>query len=151
MKRTYNKKFEDYYISITLEDNYLTQLSLADNLPISKEYSELALDIFKQLDEYFEGLRTVFNIKTKVKYIYKNQELFTQFLKEIPYSQKLTYSQMAQKLGDKNLSRNIGFLCGKNPIPIIIPCHRIVSANGIGGYSAGVNIKPYLLELEARS
>jgi methylated-DNA-[protein]-cysteine S-methyltransferase len=58
---------------------------------------------------------------------------------------------MAQKLGDKKLSRNIVFLCGKNPIPIIIPCHRIVSANGIGGYSAGLNIKPYLLKLEAQA
>lgn len=151
MKKTYNKKFKNCDISITIEDEFLTELTLAKSLPTSKEYSELALDIFTQLEEYFEGRRTEFKVKTKIQYSYKNQELFTQILKEIPYSQKLTYSQMAQKLGNKNLSRNIGFLCGKNPILIIIPCHRIVDTNGIGGYSAGVNIKPHLLELEARS
>ena len=50
MKKTYNKKYKSFFISITLEDDYLTKLSLATSLPINKDYSEIALDIFKQLD-----------------------------------------------------------------------------------------------------
>lgn len=150
MKKIYNKQYKNFFISITLEDDYLTKLSIATSLPINNDYSKIALEIFKQLDEYFEGNRVSFDIKTKIKYKYKNQQRFTQLLKKVPYSETLTYSQMAQELGSKNLSRNTGFLCGKNPIPIIIPCHRIVAAKGIGGYSAGVNIKSYLPELETQ-
>ena len=70
-------------------------------------------------------------------------------LREIPYGQTRSYGQLAVMLGDKNLSRAVGAANGKNPISIIVPCHRVVGADGnLVGYAGGLDRKRFLLALE---
>jgi len=69
---------------------------------------------------------------------------------EIPYGQTLTYGELAARLGKPRTSRGVGGACGANPIPLIIPCHRVLAANGrLGGFGGGPELKRWLLELEA--
>ena len=67
---------------------------------------------------------------------------------EIPYGKVNTYKGLARDIGSPNASRAVGNAVGSNPIPIFIPCHRIVASNGLGGYACGLGIKSSLLKLE---
>ena len=110
-----------------------------------------ATTALEQILEYLAGKRLFFNLPvdwTLVKPFQKRVLEITQF---IPYGEKLTYGQIAAKLGKPNASRAVGGALGRNPMPIIIPCHRVVAANGnLTGFSAaeGITTKQWLLELE---
>lgn len=69
-------------------------------------------------------------------------------LLKIPYGNVKTYREIAEKIGNPRAARAVGNAAGANPIPIIVPCHRVVGANGLGGYSCGIQIKKRLLEIE---
>ena len=108
-------------------------------------------DIKKQLIEYFAGTRREFDIKLDID---DNPPFLKKVLLEtakIPYGQVLTYGQLAEKIGSPRSVRAIGQAMAKNPIPIVIPCHRVIGSKGdLTGYSAGdgINLKRRLLELE---
>ena len=63
-----------------------------------------------------------------------------QALNEIPYGQVMSYAQVARKIGSLNAARAVGNANAKNPLPIFVPCHRVISANGLGGYSGGIGL-----------
>ncbi|HEY7535753.1 MAG TPA: methylated-DNA--[protein]-cysteine S-methyltransferase [Thermodesulfobacteriota bacterium] len=69
-------------------------------------------------------------------------------LLKIPYGQVRTYGEIARRIGNPNAARAVGGAVGANPIPIIVPCHRVVATNGLGGYSSGIEIKKKLLHIE---
>lgn len=82
----------------------------------------------------------------------EKEKMIWKELSKIPYGSTVTYSYIAEKIGISNAFRFVGNAVGKNPIPIIIPCHRVIRKNGsLGGFSAGLHIKKYLLELESAS
>lgn len=102
-----------------------------------------------ELSEYFkQGLE---NFSQKI-FFSKGTEFERKVwltLKEIPYGETRTYKWLAQKIGKPNATRAVGQALSRNPIPIILPCHRVIESDGsIGGYSSGVNIKRRLLEIE---
>lgn len=66
----------------------------------------------------------------------------------IPYARTATYGDLARQAGDAKASRAVGALCGSNPLPLIIPCHRVVGADGLGGFGGGIEMKKWLLHLE---
>jgi len=70
--------------------------------------------------------------------------------RKIEYGSVVTYSELAARMGKQNAARAVGNALSKNPAPIVIPCHRVVSKGGIGGYAFGVEVKWYLLKLENR-
>ncbi|MFT2817305.1 methylated-DNA--[protein]-cysteine S-methyltransferase [Leifsonia sp. A12D58] len=101
-----------------------------------------------QLGEYFAGTRTDFDLHLAPTGDAFQQKVWAQ-LREIPYGQTRSYGQLAVLLGDKNLSRAVGAANGKNPISIIVPCHRVVGADGnLVGYAGGLDRKRFLLALE---
>jgi methylated-DNA-[protein]-cysteine S-methyltransferase len=105
-------------------------------------------DIYKQLDEYFNRKRKKFDIPLDITGTDFQKKVWKEIAK-IPYGKVLSYKEIAKKVGGKNYVRAVGRANGRNPVPIIIPCHRVVESNGrIGGYSVGVDIKERLLELE---
>ena len=69
----------------------------------------------------------------------------------IPYGKTATYSELAHEIGSPKAARAVGGACGRNPFPLVIPCHRIIATNGIGGFSGGIDIKRSLLALEDRN
>ena len=101
-----------------------------------------------ELEEYFAKKRNSFSIPLQLQGT-DFQVSAWQALQTIPYGRTISYKEQALMIGNKNASRAIGGANGKNPIPIIIPCHRVVAHDGsLGGYSGGLNIKRKLLQLE---
>ncbi|NKX55149.1 methylated-DNA--[protein]-cysteine S-methyltransferase [Arthrobacter mobilis] len=102
----------------------------------------------RQLTEYFAGERTGFDLPLNPKgdtFQLKVWEL----LRKIPYGQTRTYGELARELGDPRLAQAVGSANGRNPISIVVPCHRVVGADGsLVGYAGGIERKRFLLELE---
>ena len=102
-----------------------------------------------QLKEYFRGHRKTFDIPLDVIGTEFQRKVWRELLR-IPYGNTLPYSQIAANIGCPHASRAVGMACNRNPIMIIIPCHRVIGKNGsLVGYAGGVNIKEYLLKLES--
>jgi methylated-DNA-[protein]-cysteine S-methyltransferase len=103
----------------------------------------------KELKEYFEGERRDFTCQTSFQEGTDFEKEVWLALKDIPYGETRTYKWLAEKIGKPQAFRAVGNALGKNPIPVIFPCHRIIESDGsIGGYSSGLEIKRRLLELE---
>ncbi|RXZ48477.1 methylated-DNA--[protein]-cysteine S-methyltransferase [Agromyces binzhouensis] len=101
-----------------------------------------------ELDEYLAGRRIRFDLPlapTGDGF----QHAVWGMLREIPFGETVTYGELADRLGDRNLARRVGGAVGRNPISIIVPCHRVVGADGsLTGYAGGLERKRRLLELE---
>lgn len=102
----------------------------------------------QQLTEYFTGTRQEFQLPIKASGT-EFQQTVWRTLCDIPFGQTWNYGQLAQAIGNKNASRAVGAANGKNPISIIVPCHRVIGANGtLTGYAGGLAIKEWLLKHE---
>lgn len=102
----------------------------------------------KQLDEYFNGRRTDFDLSLAPNGTPFQKSVWKQ-LQNIPFGEAISYADLALKVGNGNASRAVGGANGRNPIPVIIPCHRVISSDGsLGGFSGGLNVKEQLLALE---
>ncbi len=103
----------------------------------------------KELSEYFEQGRIDFTFKTAFMEGTEFEKEVWEALQEIPYGETRTYKWIADRIGKPHASRAVGNALGKNPLPIVFPCHRIIESDGsIGGYTPGVDIKRRLLEIE---
>ncbi len=101
-----------------------------------------------QLNEYFDGERTHFDLKT-VTAGNPFQERVWALLNQIPRGATTTYGELAEQLGDKSMAQSVGQAVGHNPISIVVPCHRVVGKGGkLTGYAGGLKRKQFLLELE---
>lgn len=104
-----------------------------------------------QLLEYLDGKRSNFNLKLKPEGT-EYQKGIWKLLAQIPYGETRTYKEIATLSGNPKASRAVGSANGKNPIPIIIPCHRVIGASGqLTGYAYGLPLKKHLLSLETKS
>ena len=103
-----------------------------------------------QLEEYFAGRRKKFELPLEPEGT-EFQKRAWEILLEIPYGQTISYQAQAKKLGDSKKARAVGMANSKNPIPIVIPCHRVIYKDGtLGGFGAGVFRKATLLHLEQK-
>jgi len=102
----------------------------------------------EQLAEYFAGTRTTFDLPLDAGGTAFERRVWDA-LRTIPYGTTLSYSELARRLGDPRATRAVGAANGKNPIPIIVPCHRVIGANGaLTGFGGGLDRKRWLLEHE---
>ena len=102
----------------------------------------------QQLTEYFAGQRTEFTLPLAPRGDAFQHKVWA-LLREIPYGQTRSYGDLARALGDVNLSQAVGWANGRNPISIIVPCHRVIGADGsLVGYAGGLHRKRFLLALE---
>ncbi len=105
-------------------------------------------DVKKQLDEYFTGKRKTFDLKLAPSGTAFQREVLTA-LQQIPYGETRSYQDIASDVGRPRAVRAVGAANGRNPLPIIIPCHRVIGANGsLTGFGGGLPVKQYLLDLE---
>jgi methylated-DNA-[protein]-cysteine S-methyltransferase len=101
-----------------------------------------------QLTEYFAGSRTTFDVPLDPEGTNFERRVWD-MLREIPYGATTSYGVLAKRLGDITLSRAVGAANGANPIPIIVPCHRVIGSNGdLTGFGGGLDRKRWLLEHE---
>lgn len=102
----------------------------------------------RELDEYFAGERTEFDLETSAAGDEFKRDVW-KLIDRIAYGQTTTYGEMAAALGDPTLARRVGGAVGRNPLSLIVPCHRVVGKDGkLTGYAGGLERKQFLLELE---
>ena len=105
-------------------------------------------DVVSQLTEYFAGQRHRFELPLDPEGTPFQQRVW-RALQDIPYGVTISYAQLAARIGQPTASRAVGLANGSNPLPIVIPCHRVIGANGtLTGYGGGLPIKERLLALE---
>lgn len=102
-----------------------------------------------QLQEYFSGERRRFEVPMDLDGTGFQREVWAQ-LALIPYGETITYRALAHRVGRPTGYRAVGQANGRNPVPIIVPCHRVVASDGLGGYGGGLAVKRSLLALEGR-
>lgn len=124
----------------------------SDNLdPMEQRETEVLTETEAEIGEYLSGGRRSFDVPVS----FSGTDFFTDVmhsLERIPYGETRTYGRIADASGHPGASRAVGSACAANPLPIIVPCHRVVPASGgIGRYSGGASVKRHLLELEART
>lgn len=104
--------------------------------------------VYAQICEYLEGKRRVFDIEYVLRGTQFQKKVWRE-LEKIPYGQTVTYGEIAERIGNNRASRAVGGACNKNPVWLIVPCHRVVGANGsLTGYACGLEIKNALLAIE---
>ena len=140
-------------ILLEAEDDQLTVVSFRDDVSIDKTGTTTSPALQKaiqQLDEYFAGARKLFDLPLQPQGTAFQQKVWDQLM-NIPYAETVTYLHMAKRLGNVKSIRAAASANGKNPIGIIIPCHRVVGADGkLTGYAGGLHRKQWLLEHEAK-
>ena len=104
----------------------------------------------RELGEYFGGRRRVFDLPLDLSMSAGFRQLVQRHLPEIGYGQTRTYGQVAALVGNPRAVRAVGTACATNPLPVVVPCHRVLPASGaVGGYVGGSDVKQALLRLEA--
>ncbi len=127
------------------------QADVASETKAPQQAFQHASNAMEQILEYLDGKRKFFDLPIDWFFSTPFQKKVLEITQSIPFGELLTYGQIAAKLGKINASRAVGGALGRNPMPIIIPCHRVVAANGsLTGFSAaeGLLTKQFLLELE---
>lgn len=115
---------------------------VAANLPVPVQ------QCIRQLDEYFVGNRTGFEVLLAPKATEFQQKVWEQLM-DIPWGQTVTYGKIAKKIGQPKAAQAVGAANGQNPIPIIVPCHRVIGSSGaLTGYAGGLWRKSWLLAHE---
>lgn len=120
-----------------------------DDLPPSLQGMETIGVLLSELNEYLFGIRKSFSVKIDWSVMGGFQREVLTFTSNIPYGQVLTYGEVAKEVGKPGASRAVGRALGSNPMPIVIPCHRVIGSDGgLRGYTDGIQTKTFLLSLE---
>ena len=150
MKYTYHYDSPVGRLYIAEEENMVTELVFQPVKNAEEKLTPLISRVIDMLKEYFDGKRKDFDLPLKASGTEFQKKAWSALL-EIPYGETRTYKQQAQAIGNVKACRAVGAANGKNPISIIVPCHRVIGANNkLVGYGGGMDIKKALLELEAR-
>ncbi len=143
----YNSKLGK--IRIEYEDNVVTFLKRidaeTDEIGLKTEFTD---KVFEEVQEYFEGKRKEFTFEYKLKGTEFQKKVWTA-LCDIPYGETRTYKEIAIAVGNEKASRAVGMANNKNPVTIVVPCHRVIGASGkLVGYAGGIPMKEFLLDME---
>jgi len=139
---------ETLYIAHTEEALTQIRYSASTQAPTKPE-SALGMRITEELDEYFAGLRKSFSVPANPAGTPFQRRVW-EALMQIPYGETCSYKDIARRCGNERACRAVGMANNKNPIAIVIPCHRVIGAGGeLRGYAGGLETKAFLLRLEA--
>lgn len=122
--------------------------ALNHKIEIDESFIEEAREkIKRQLNEYLSGERQEFDLQIDFPSSFVGKVM--EAISEIPYGETKTYGEIANQVDSSAIA--VGQACGKNPVPLVVPCHRVVGRNSIGGYAHGTELKRSLLDLETES
>lgn len=148
MLYTCKYQFENISLYLVATETHLINIQFTQPQKALLQTTELLSMATIQLDEYFQGKRTTFSLPFKLIGTPFQLAVWKE-LQNIPYGQTTSYKEIAQKINKPKAYRAVGMANNKNPLPIIIPCHRVIGSNGkLIGYAGGLKLKNYLLELE---
>lgn len=129
---------------------WLTDASDAPGVPgdMQRLDREVIENAIREIKEYLNGERKEFDVDVKITGTGFQIKVWEE-LRRIPYGETITYAELALRIGNPKACRAVANACGANPLPILIPCHRVVASGGkTGGYTGGLDIKLALLEIE---
>lgn len=149
---TYEKEIANILYRAYEENGKIIALGTNEYIPNAKSKLTLELEkLFLQLEEYFQKRRKNFDIKMELRGTEFQKLVWNEAMK-IPYGEIINYGELAKRIGKPKASRAVGMALSKNPISILMPCHRIIGKNGkLTGYAGGLDIKLKLLNLETDS
>lgn len=148
MLYTCKYQFENISLYLVATETHLINIQFTQPQKALLQTTELLSMATIQLDECFQGKRTTFSLPFKLTGTPFQLAVWKE-LQNIPYGQTTSYKEIAQKINKPKAYRAVGMANNKNPLPIIIPCHRVIGSNGkLIGYAGGLKLKNYLLELE---
>ena len=131
---------------ITIEEEGAKIVSLLISFSPNSDTSPLLERARKEVEEYIKGERKYFDLPLCLKGTPFQKRVWNEMM-NIGYGERISYGELGSKIGSKAY-RAIGNACKKNPIPLIVPCHRVVGKNNIGGFSLGLELKKKLLSME---
>ncbi len=137
-------------IGFEIQNNKVILIEFNPSKTISDEDTPLSVLTNNQITEYLSNKLMVlsFPVETKVSHF---TSLVLAELRNIPVGETISYQELAVKIGFPNASRAVGKACGRNPLPLYYPCHRVIRKDGeLGGFSGGIKIKKWLLDLEKK-
>lgn len=150
MKCIYYYKSPIGYFKIIIDKDRITNLDKVPKKEENKGFSKILEETIKQLDEYFKGARKTFNLPYTLQGTDFQKKVWKELLK-IPYGKTKSYKDIAININCPKGYRAVGLANNKNPISIIIPCHRVIGKDGsLTGYGGGIKTKEALLNLEKR-
>jgi methylated-DNA-[protein]-cysteine S-methyltransferase len=146
-----NSKIGPLYLVAT-EKHLMGVFWKKQNIPLIDNHNSAAAKILNkaeiQLTEYLDGKRKQFDLPLDAEGTTFQKNVWRELAK-IPYGETYSYKKLAEKINNKKACRAVGSANGRNPLSIIVPCHRVISADGtLGGFAGGLKIKKKLLELE---
>lgn len=150
VSRTYHSVLVGW-LDLSVSDRGVCEISFAKSPGPSagEALPPVASLLIEELDAYFAGTRQTFSVPWDICYGTPFQRRVWDELARIPYGETRSYRDIATALGNPGLARAVGLANGANPLPIVVPCHRVIRADGsLGGYSSGIEIKRRLLDLE---
>ena len=135
-------------LAVTVVNGAVTRIKLNERGNRSAQ-SELERQVADELKRYFTGQLKSFTFPIRTEGTEFNRRVWHE-LEKVPYGETISYGELAHRVGNPKAARAVGTANGRNPIPIVIPCHRVVAAGGkLGGYGGGLALKRRLLDLEA--
>jgi methylated-DNA-[protein]-cysteine S-methyltransferase len=137
------------WINVTVEDDAVTEMLFSEQ-PFEQNtlVNDVLIAAIKQLEEYFNGTRNNFELKLNPRGTDFQVKVWNELL-NIPYGKTVSYHEMSSRLGDEKSIRAAASANGKNPIAIVIPCHRVIGSDGsLTGYAGGIEKKSWLLNHE---
>ena len=130
------------------EDGALLAISMQRSLEGVEKETSLTKEAYTQLSEYLKGKRKTFDLPFKMRGTQFQLQVWNALL-DIPYGETRSYKQIAEAIGNPKAVRAVGMANNRNPLLIIVPCHRIIGKNGsLVGYGEGLEMKEFLLRLE---
>jgi len=135
-----------------LEELHFPNSQGKKHIPDDWQYNEATFkEVLLQLAEYFAGKRQEFDLKLSPEGTAFQKRVW-QELQQIPFGQTACYGDIAERIGKPKASRAVGMANSKNPLPVIVPCHRVIGKDGsLTGFGGGLDIKKQLLKLESRA
>lgn len=135
-------------VVITADSEAVLSVSFTNKF-VKYHHNNITSAAVNEIKEYFKGERREFSVPIHLKGTDFQKKVWNE-LKNIPYGETRTYKEIAEKIGKPKASRAVGMACNKNPIVILVPCHRVVGTNGsLTGYAGGIELKKALLEAES--
>ncbi len=148
-----NWSSKEWHFSLTCSEQGLTSLDISCEPIIAPKRNHCPANGFleqgrKQIEEFLAGKRKAFDLPLDLKELTKFQLGVLQALAEIPFGETKTYGDLARAINNPKAVRAVGGALGKNPLPLILPCHRVLASNGPGGFSLGLEMKRQFLKME---
>jgi methylated-DNA-[protein]-cysteine S-methyltransferase len=139
---------DQWLVAILWENDSPNRVRLSEL--VASERHPVLFETERQLGEYFSGKRAAFSVALDMRGTRFQKDVWESLLR-IPFGQTRSYGQLAKQLGNPKASRAVGAANGRNPISIIVPCHRVIGSSGkLTGFAGGLPAKAHLLELEQR-